>query len=414
MSSLNVPRPRFRERRQLRTAGSVVQRNRIWAHRLGWLRHRRRVARLLGLSGPASPDAFIEALRGWQESQGLPANGVLGPSSWQRMKAREESELSFETGGAKPAPCTLPWTKEFNQWLQKGLNNVLKLKLSTDGVFGKGTAAAVGDFQKKQGLLPTFIPDDNTIRALIAAGAGDPPIPGRKSVKTVQPEHPDFKKQKKAYYKWVQDSLNRILGLSLVVDGDFGTKSKAALRDFQKQVGITASGVVNCLTEGKLIQKNGCRKPHPEVKVQLPEKGVGFYSYKMDLRHKQYAIAETVAALVTVGMRWALKHPSGPRLGIGEISLQGGGCIAGHASHQMGVDVDMALVRNDGREEHTVVGAAAYSRPFTQEVVDLLRGNGVLKVKRIFLNDSKVTGREYQDGHDNHIHVRFELPARFA
>jgi murein endopeptidase len=172
--------------------------------------------------------------------------------------------------------------------------------------------------------------------------------------------------------------------------------------------------VVNCLTEGKLIQKNGCRKPHPEVKVQLPAEGLGFYSYKMTLRHKQYGIAETIAALLNVGMQWALKYPSGPRIGIGEISLQGGGCIAGHASHQMGVDIDIALPRNDGREEHTVVGAAAYSRTKTQELVDLLHGNGVLKVKRIFLNDSTIKGREYQDGHGNHIHVRFQLPARFV
>jgi murein endopeptidase len=150
------------------------------------------------------------------------------------------------------------------------------------------------------------------------------------------------------------------------------------------------------------------------VKVQLPASGAGFYSYKMDLRHKQYAIAETIAALENAGKRWAAAHSSGPRIGIGEISLQGGGCIYGHASHQMGVDADIALMRNDGREEHTVVGAAAYSRPLTQELVNLLHGNGVLKVERIFLNDSKVTGRENEPGHDNHIHVRFELPARFV
>jgi peptidoglycan hydrolase-like protein with peptidoglycan-binding domain len=410
MSSLNESRPRFRQRRQLRDAGSLAARNRIWAHRLGWLPQRSDVAREIGLRGAPSPDAFAAALRQWQRSQGLPATGVLGPSTWRRM----QGEVALETGGTKAAPCTFPGNKEFNEWLQRGLNKVMKLKLATDGVVGKQTAAAIGDFQKRQGLTQTFIADNATILALIAAGAGDPPIPGRKSVQTVQAEHPDFKKYKPVYYRWVQDSLNRVMGLSMKVDGAMGTQSKAALRDFQKKVGIKASGAMDCKTETRLIQKNGCRKPHPEVKVQLPLAGVGFYSYKGNLRYKQFAIAETIAALVNVGMRWVATHPTGPRIGIGEISLQGGGCIAGHASHQLGVDVDIALPRNDGREEHTVVGAAAYSRADTQQLVDLLRANGVLKVKRIFLNDPKVSGRENQPNHDNHLHVRFELPARFA
>jgi len=439
MFGLSSPRPRFRERRQLRSSGSVFQRNRIWAHRLGWLRHRGRIGKLLGLGCHPSPDAFIDALKRWQQSQGLPATGVLGPSVWHRMRpslqsmpmpdghgcgcakcrSRESSGSESELGGAGvPSAttfCTLPGTADFNRWVQHGLNKVLKLKLKEDGILGKGTAAAIGEFQKKRGLTQTFLADSATIQALIDAGAGDPPIPGRKTSKTPQAiANADFQKQKAAYYKWVQDSLNRILGLSLKVDGAFGVSSKAALRDFQKKVGISASGAVDCRTEGKLIQKNGCRKPHPEVSTQLPASGLGFYSYKTSTRFKQYGIPETITVLINVGMRWAAKHPGGPRIGIGEISLEGGGCIAGHASHQMGVDVDMALMRNDGREEHTVVGAAAYSRPFTQELVDLLRANGILKVKRIFLNDSKIKGREYQANHDNHIHVRFELPARFG
>ena len=73
----------------------------------------------------------------------------------------------------------------------------------------------------------------------------------------------------------------------------------------------------------------------------------------MTLRHKQYGLSETIAALRTLESRWAAAHPSGPRYGIGEISLQGGGCISGHASHQMGIDVDLALMRKDGIEGHS-------------------------------------------------------------
>lgn len=317
--------------------------------------------------------------------------------------------LTASRSPTPPPPCTIAGTKDFNQWLQRGLNKVLKINLATDGIIGQQTAKAIGDFQTRTGLIPTFIADDATVAALMTSGAGDPPIPGRSTSATPQPiGNADFKKHQPAYYKWVQDSLNRVLGLSLAVDGNFGTQSRAALRDFQKSAGISATGSMNCVTEGKLIQRNGCRKPYPTVNFQLPAVGPGYYSYKPKDRHKQYGTFETITALNIVGMRWFAAHPTGPRIGIGEISLQGGGCISGHASHQMGVDVDLALMRNDGREEHTVVGRPEYSRSLTQELVTLLHENGVLAVKRLFLNDDKIKGRQYQDNHANHIHVRFQ------
>ena len=100
-------------------------------------------------------------------------------------------------------------------------------------------------------------------KALRAVGAGAPPIAGRKTSGNPQPLSADFRKQLPAYYKWVQESLNKILGLSLVTDGAAGTATKAAIRDFQKKVGIAVTGAVDCNTEGKLIENNGCRMPHP-------------------------------------------------------------------------------------------------------------------------------------------------------
>jgi phosphatidylserine/phosphatidylglycerophosphate/cardiolipin synthase-like enzyme len=40
------------------------------------------------------------------------------------------------------------------------------------------------------------------------------------------------------YRKWIQRSLNQILGLKLTVDGDLGTQSRSAIRSFQQKRGL--------------------------------------------------------------------------------------------------------------------------------------------------------------------------------
>ncbi len=55
------------------------------------------------------------------------------------------------------------------------------------------------------------------------------------------------------YVRWVQQALNRILGLQLVVDGDAGVKTRSAIRSFQTQRGLVADGIVGSKTEAALI-----------------------------------------------------------------------------------------------------------------------------------------------------------------
>jgi peptidoglycan hydrolase-like protein with peptidoglycan-binding domain len=417
------------------------------------MQSRRQIADLLRLpSGKVNPGAFISALKRWQHSRGIRPSGVLGPSTWRRMRSEGTGQGSHgvdqETGAECQCPkcqaagpetegeiwdtvkdvfgkvwpfgsssasaCgSVPASKEYKQWVQKALNKALAIKLATDGDLGAKSKAAIRDFQTKKGLPVTGNVDASTETALRVVGAGAPPIPGRKTAGSPQPLANDFRKQRPAYYKWVQESLNKSLGLKLIPDGDAGTATKAAIRDFQKKVGIAVTGTVDCNTEGKLIENNGCRMPHPHVDTQLPASGPGYYSYKMSLRHKQYGLSETIAALKDIGARWAAAHPAGPRYGIGDISLQGGGCISGHASHQMGIDVDLALMRKDGKEGHSnYLDKSTYSQSLTQELVNLIRANKVLPAQFILFNDPAVTGVKKWPNHNNHLHVRFKIPAR--
>ena len=52
--------------------------------------------------------------------------------------------------------------------------------------------------------------------------------------------------------RWIQDALNRILGISLAVDGQIGPQSRAAIRSFQQQRGLAVDGVVGPRTEAAL------------------------------------------------------------------------------------------------------------------------------------------------------------------
>jgi hypothetical protein len=55
------------------------------------------------------------------------------------------------------------------------------------------------------------------------------------------------------YVRWIQQSLNRILGTQLVVDGLFGPLTRGAVIRFQQQRGLLVDGIVGPQTESALI-----------------------------------------------------------------------------------------------------------------------------------------------------------------
>jgi len=66
----------------------AVQLNRQYAQSLGWQAHFDRIVRFLGFV-TYTPDerAFAEAAARWQRSQGLSDDGIIGPTTWARMRA---------------------------------------------------------------------------------------------------------------------------------------------------------------------------------------------------------------------------------------------------------------------------------------------------------------------------------------
>lgn len=52
--------------------------------------------------------------------------------------------------------------------------------------------------------------------------------------------------------KWLQESLNKILGTKLVVDGNFGLTTKDTVMQFQKKYGLQQDGIPGPITKAKI------------------------------------------------------------------------------------------------------------------------------------------------------------------
>jgi peptidoglycan hydrolase-like protein with peptidoglycan-binding domain len=65
---------------------------------------------------------------------------------------------------------------------------------------------------------------------------------------------PTALRKKKSYTKWIQSSLNKILRLNLKIDGMMDSKTRSAIRSFQKKNGLPANGMIGPETESLLIQ----------------------------------------------------------------------------------------------------------------------------------------------------------------
>lgn len=116
-------------------------------------------------------------------------------------------------------------------YYQEKLNKVLKLNppLVVDGIMGPKTRFAIRQFQEQYGLVVDGLLGPQTIRILTQGVT-------------------------KADSNWVafyQKKLNRLMNLNppLVVDGIMGEKTVAAIREFQKQHGLIADGIIGVDTK---------------------------------------------------------------------------------------------------------------------------------------------------------------------
>jgi hypothetical protein len=154
--------------------------------------------------------------------------------------------------------------------------------------------------------------------------------------------------------------------------------------------------------------------------VILPDEGPGFYTYDPytqappNRRERRNGTATLVREIIDLGRWWERAYPDAPRLGIGDLSNEGGGNFDLHASHENGLDVDIRLPRADGQEGQS--NPANYDRALTQALADRLVGR---RVEYVFYGPNlDVRGPSgivmTWPNHDDHLHVRFPDPDGFG
>ncbi len=254
------------------------------------------------------------------------------------------------------------------------------LNIGADGVFGSGTEAAVKSFQSAHGLTADGVVGPNTWAALV------PTLRRGNNGNAV---------------KAVQTLLNAKRGAGLLVDGDFGPGTEAAVKSFQSHAGLSADGVVGPTTWKNLIW-------HYEY--------INFGSTMCDQDPDGNGLANwgTAAGVGQLERAAATFSSYGyGKLPVGDMGFEHGGDIAGHATHEVGLDVDLWPIRTDRLQctgSRITWQSSTYDRNATRVLVQQIRAAAPGHIKAIFFNDPVLIQEGLTSSypnHDNHLHVRY-------
>jgi peptidoglycan hydrolase-like protein with peptidoglycan-binding domain len=123
--------------------------------------------------------------------------------------------------------------------------------LMADGVFGDGTQERVIEFQQSHGLVPDGVVGQNTWQALEASSPSVPSEPTQPSGgngASAPTTRPTLRRGSKGPDVTYLQTRLKVFGHFLVVDGDFGQRTEAAVLAFQSANSLTPDGVVGSQT----------------------------------------------------------------------------------------------------------------------------------------------------------------------
>jgi peptidoglycan hydrolase-like protein with peptidoglycan-binding domain len=248
------------------------------------------------------------------------------------------------------------------------------------GVFGPATTTAVRAFQTDHGLGVDGIVGPATWTALVPLlRTGDT----GSAVRALQVE------------------LNEKRRIALAVNGTFDAATMSAVRDFQQHAGIGVDGVAGPVTWRNLAWH-----------YAYPDFAAGICDQDPDGNGTaNWATAAAIGQLEQAARAFA--GTSQGRIPLGDAGFEHGGNIPGHASHDVGLDVDIWPIRTDNAQctaGRITWQSSTYDRAATRQLIDNIRAAAPGHVRLIFFNDPTLIneGRTTPlNGHDNHLHVRY-------
>ncbi|MGL5810749.1 MAG: penicillin-insensitive murein endopeptidase [Nocardioides sp.] len=252
------------------------------------------------------------------------------------------------------------------------------ISVTADGSFGSATAAAVRTFQARQGLTQDGSVGPRTWEALVVtvrSGSTGPAV------------------------RALQVELNEKHRLSLAVDGSFGPATASAVRSFQSHAGIASDGVVGPTTWRNLVWHYA----YPSFAGMCDQDPDGNGAANWGTGS---TIGQLEAAVAQFG-------GTDGRVPIGDIGFEHGGDIPGHASHELGVDVDVWPIRTDSAQctaGRITWRSSTYDRSATRELIQAVRAKAPGQVALIYFNDPVLIAEGLTTAypnHDNHLHIRY-------
>jgi peptidoglycan hydrolase-like protein with peptidoglycan-binding domain len=295
--------------------------------------------------------------------------------------------LVASTAGAAASSARFPTLDLGNRGADvraiQGLLLAHGIPASIDGVFGMATRDGVKTFQTSRALTADGVVRDTTWAKLIVTlrtGSTGEAV------------------------KVVQRQLNEKRAAHLAVDGVYGTATRTAVITFQKHIGMTPHGDVGPVTWRKLIW-------HFDYPAFNP---TSLCDYSVGNGRANWGTGAAVGQLEAAARAFAATGHG--RVPVGDIGREHGGDIAGHATHEVGLDVDIRPIRD--HENQCTWGTnwrySSYDRSATRVLVKAIRAAAPGHVKLIYFNDP-VLIREglttWYSGHDDHLHVRYCEPA---
>jgi peptidoglycan hydrolase-like protein with peptidoglycan-binding domain len=194
------------------------------------------------------------AVRSFQSSHGLSVDGQVGTNTKRELYNTDESPSTALD--LRSASCPSNIVEGESGGCVATLQALLNGKgqhLDVDGQFGPQTLTAVKSFQSSAGLSVDGEVGPNTKNALysnISTGGGSG-APAPINLNSSSCPGNIVKGQKSGCVTELQSLLNHH-GADLAVDGDFGSMTDSAVRDFQAEKGLSVDGQVGPNTKAAL------------------------------------------------------------------------------------------------------------------------------------------------------------------
>lgn len=196
------------------------------------------------ITGNAGPKT-VAAIKSFQGKNGLTADGIAGPQTIAKIDAAYEAKGGSSSGSGSSASGLKLNSKGTDvRNLQQDLTTLGYYWAEITGNFGAKTETAVKRFQEENGLTADGVAGTKTLNAVAAAVArkGGTPASGGSAGTTLKLNSQGTKVSQ------LQTDLKQLGYYYAEITGNFGAKTEAAVKAFQKAKGLTADGVAGTKT----------------------------------------------------------------------------------------------------------------------------------------------------------------------